>query len=329
MNWNGVKVLVTGSGGFIGSHLCEELISLGADITAMIHYNSRSNWGNLGYLPKDYKKNIKVLSGNIEDSYFVAESVNGKEVVFHLAALISIPYSYLSPISNVRTNVEGTLNVMEASRNFGVKKIVHTSTSETYGTAIYTPIDEKHPLQGQSPYSASKIGGDKIAESYHLSYNLPVATIRPFNVYGPRQSARAIIPAIISQALTRDVVRLGDLAPIRDFTFVKDTVRGFIQIAESDKTAGETINIGSGQGITIANLVKKILTLMNCDKQILQENERFRPDKSEVYTLLCNNSKALDLIGWKPDYSFDRGLQETIAFVSDNIDEFKSDLYVI
>src|SRR5437867_3255020 len=219
MSWRSKRVLVTGAGGFIGSHLCEALLATGAEVTAMLRYSSRCDWGNLEFLPPEDKSRLKVVAGNIEDSDFVAQQVKGKEVIFHLAALIAIPYSYLAPRSYVRTNVEGTLNVLEAARNYGVEKVVHTSTSETYGTALYVPIDEKHPLQGQSPYSASKIGADKIAESYHRSYELPVATIRPFNTFGPRQSARAIIPTIISQALSQSEIKLGSLDPVRDLSY--------------------------------------------------------------------------------------------------------------
>ena len=229
MNWTGKKILVTGAGGFIGSHLCETLIEVGANVTALIHYNSRNDWGNLEFLSSQHKAALRVVAGNIEDSNFVIRQVKGQTVVFHLAALIAIPYSYIAPLSYVRTNVEGTLAVLEAARMHDVEQIVHTSTSETYGTALYTPIDEKHPLQGQSPYSASKIGADKIAESFYRSFNLPVVTVRPFNTYGPRQSARAVIPTIISQALTQSEIRLGALDPVRDLNYVKDTVQGFIK----------------------------------------------------------------------------------------------------
>ncbi len=329
MNWNGKKVLVTGAGGFIGSHLCEALLDIGAEVTAMIRYTSKSDWGNLEFLPNDKKASLQIAAGNIEDSDFVARQVKGKDIVFHLAALIAIPYSYVAPRSYIRTNIEGTLNMLEASRNFGVERIVHTSTSETYGTALYTPIDERHPLQGQSPYSASKIGADKIVESYFLSFNLPVSTIRPFNTYGPRQSARAVIPTIITQALTQDAIRLGALDPVRDLSFVKDTVNGFIKIAESEHAIGETINIGFGKGITIGELGKTILSLMGSEKPIVQDTNRFRPDKSEVYTLICDNSKAQKLIGWKPQYTLREGLFETIQFISKNLNLFKVGIYAI
>lgn len=329
MNWKTKKVLVTGAGGFIGSHLTEELLDRGAEVTAMIRYTSRSDWGNLEFLDNDKKAAVHVVAGNIEDSDFVARQVKEKDVIFHLAALIAIPYSYAAPLSYIRTNVEGTLNVLEAARDFSVEKIVHTSTSETYGTALYTPIDERHPLQGQSPYSASKIGADKVAESYYLSFGLPVATIRPFNTYGPRQSARAVIPAIITQALTQNEIRLGALDPVRDLTYVKDTVQGFIRVAEVEQTIGETVNVGFGKGITIGELAETILSLMGCEKPLMQDTRRLRPSKSEVYTLICENTKARNMLGWEPRHSLRQGLQDTIEFVSRNLDLFKPSSYAV
>lgn len=329
MNWSGKKVIVTGAGGFIGSHLCEALIQLGADVTALVHYNSRSDWGNLEFLPAQVKKSIKVSTGNVEDSGLVNRVFEGQEIAFHLAALIAIPYSYTAPLSYVRTNIEGTLNVLEAARTRGIAKLVHTSTSETYGTAIYTPIDEKHPLQGQSPYSASKIGADKLAESFHRSFNLPVATIRPFNTYGPRQSSRAVIPTIISQALTREQIHLGSLDPVRDMNFVLDTVAGFIKIAESESTAGEVINIGTGAGHTVGDLATTILTLMNCTKPIIVDENRVRPGESEVFKLVCDSTKARSLVGWSPKVSLEEGLLQTIEFVSRHIHLFKPEFYTL
>lgn len=327
--WTGKRVLVTGAGGFIGSHLCEALVEAGAEVTAMIHYSSRSDWGNLEYLSSAHKKALKVMAGNIEDSDFVMRQVQGQTIVFHLAALIGIPYSYVAPRSYLRTNIEGTLNVVEAARHCELERIVHTSTSETYGTALYTPIDEQHPLQGQSPYSASKIAADKMAESYHLAFGLPVSTIRPFNTYGPRQSARAVIPTIISQALTQPEIHLGSLDPVRDLNFVKDTVAGFLKIAESPNTIGQVTNVGYGKGITIGELAQTILSLMQVDKPIVTDDRRVRPSNSEVFTLICNNTKASEIAGWQPQYSLARGLQATIDFVQQHLNLFKTDEYSV
>jgi NAD dependent epimerase/dehydratase len=322
------KILVTGAGGFIGSHLTEELIKLGANIRAFVHYNSRNEWGLLELLPNEIKNEIDVFSGDIQDNIAVRKAVKDVDVVFHLAALIGIPYSYTAPESYINTNVKGTLNVMQACLDEGVEKVVHTSTSEVYGTAKYVPIDEKHPLQGQSPYSASKIGADKIAESYFLSFNLPVATIRPFNTYGPRQSARAVIPTIISQGLSSGIIKLGSLTPIRDLNYVKDTVDGFIKVAESSKSIGEVINIGNGKGVTIGELAEKITTLI--DKPNLKiscDENRIRPEKSEVMELICDNSKAKKLLGWEPKHSLDEGLRETINWIKEHQKLYKSNIY--
>jgi NAD dependent epimerase/dehydratase len=323
------KMLVTGAAGFVGSHLVEELIKMGLPVRAYIHYNSRNDLGNLSLLSADIFKELEILSGNIEDSYSVQRAVRGCDTVFHLAALIGIPYSYLAPESYINTNVRGTLNIMQACNNENVEKVVHTSTSETYGTAIYTPIDEKHPLQGQSPYSASKIGADKIVESFHRSYNLPVATIRPFNIYGPRQSARAIIPTIITQALNNKakIIHLGSISPIRDLTYIKDTIRGFIQIAQSKKSVGEVINIGFGKGISIEELAKRILDIIDPEIRIVSDQNRVRPVASEVMKLICDNQKARQLINWEPSVPLEIGLQETIQFISENIHLYRSDIY--
>ncbi len=328
MSWTGRRVLVTGAAGFIGSHLCEALVRAGADVTAMIHYSSRGDWGNLEFLSPEDRSSLRVVAGNIEDAGFVARQVKDKEVVFHLAALIAIPYSYVAPMSYVHTNIEGTVNVLEAARSTG-SRVVHTSTSEVYGTARYTPIDEGHPLQGQSPYSASKIAADKLAESYHLAFDLPVTTIRPFNTYGPRQSARAIVPTVIAQALTQPVIRLGALTPVRDLSYVKDTVEGFLRVGATDAGVGTTINIGSGDGITVGDLAVKILTLVGSDKPIEVDAERLRPVRSEVYTLICNRAKALELTGWEPRHSLDQGLAETIAFVAAHLHLFRPSTYAL
>ncbi|MBL0268151.1 MAG: GDP-mannose 4,6-dehydratase [Chitinophagaceae bacterium] len=329
MNWIGKKTLVTGAGGFIGSHLCETLLELGADVTAMVHYNSRGDWGNLEFLSLESKQALRLVSGNIEDSGFMSRHIKGQHVVFHLAALIAIPYSYTAPLSYVHTNIEGTINVLEAARDYDIEKIIHTSTSETYGTAIYTPIDETHPLQGQSPYSASKIGADKLVESYYRSFNLPVATIRPFNTYGPRQSTRAVIPTIITQALTQNEIRLGSLDPVRDMNFVKDTAAGFVKVAESPKSIGEVINVGSGKGYTIQELVTTILQIMKVEKKIVLDEDRLRPENSEVFKLICDNTKSKNLTGWQPLYSLEEGIRETIDFISNHMDIYKPGTYTL
>ncbi|WP_069650355.1 NAD-dependent 4,6-dehydratase LegB [Caloranaerobacter ferrireducens] len=322
------KVLVTGADGFIGSHLTERLVELGANVTALVQYNSFNNWGWIETLDKHVKKEIEVYTGDIREYDNISKVIKGKDVVFHLAALIAIPYSYQSPAAYVRTNVEGTLNILEACKTYEVQKIVHTSTSEVYGTAQYVPIDEKHPLQGQSPYSASKIGADKIAESYYRSFDLPVATIRPFNTYGPRQSARAVIPTIISQILSgKETIKLGALSPTRDFNYVKDTVEGFIRMAEVDESIGQVINIGTNREISIGDLAKKIISLTGKKVKIECDEQRLRPEKSEVNRLLCDNTKAKEILGWSPRYTLDEGLMETIEWINNNLNYFKTDIY--
>jgi len=317
MNWQGKKVLITGAEGFIGSHLTERLVELGADVTALVQYNSFNKWGWIDTFDKNIKENIKVVTGDIREYDGLKRIVRGQEVVLHLAALIAIPYSYLSPMAYVKTNVEGTTNVLEACREYGVEKIVHTSTSEAYGTALYVPIDEKHPMQGQSPYSASKIGADKMAESYYKSFNMPIVTIRPFNTYGPRQSARAIIPTIISQILAgKSEIKLGSLTPTRDFNFVKDTVDAFIKVAESPKTIGEVINAGSNYEITIEDTVRKIIRIIGKDVKILCDDERIRPKNSEVNRLWADNTKIKELTGWQPNYCIDKGLEVTVDWIT-------------
>lgn len=328
MKLEGKKVLVTGAGGFIGSHLVEALVGKGCKVRAFVRYNGRGDWGHLESIEKRTLDEIETISSDITDPFAVRQAVAGCDVVFHLAALIAIPYSYIAPYSYVTTNVTGTLNVLEACRAQGIGRLVHTSTSETYGTAQYTPIDERHPLQGQSPYSASKISADKLAESYFLSFGLPVSTCRPFNTYGPRQSARAIIPSIISQLLSgASELRLGLLTPIRDFNYVKDTVNGFIRVAEADAAIGEVVNIGSGAAVTIGKLVEKIVQLTGKKVTIVSEEARIRPVASEVMELLCDNSKAMRLIGWEPRYTLDDGLKEVIEYIGARLNTYKPSIY--
>jgi NAD dependent epimerase/dehydratase len=328
MNWNGKTVLVTGAGGFIGSHLVERLLEEGTDVTALVHYNSRNDWGMLEGVARG-GESLEIIPGDVTDARAVRSCTEGKDVVFHLAALIGIPYSYRAPESYVATNIRGTLNVMQAALDTGVSRIVHTSTSEVYGTAQYTPIDENHPLQGQSPYSASKIGADKIAESFYCSFDLPVATIRPFNTFGPRQSTRAVIPTIITQALTSDTVRLGSLDPVRDLTYVADTVSAFLRIAESPAAIGETVNAGSGKGVTIGDLARMILNAVNPEATIITDHARVRPGKSEVMTLICNNEKARTLIGWKPSYTLEEGINLTITWMKEHLARYKPGIYTV
>lgn len=329
MDLKNKKVFVTGAGGFIGSHLCSKLLDQGANVTAMLHYNSRSDWCNLEFLDQEKKDSLRVIKGNIEDSSFMDLNTKNHDVVFHLAALIGIPYSYEAPLSYVKTNIQGTVNVLEAARKNNIGLIINTSTSETYGTAIYSPIDESHPMQGQSPYSATKISADMLAESYYNSFETPVITVRPFNTYGPGQSARAVIPTIISQLLTKDKIILGGLSPIRDFTYVDDTARGFICAVNNSDRIGEVINLGFGKGITIEDVSKLIMKLTGIEKDIYCEESRVRPKNSEVFHLISNNDKAKDLIGWEPEISLEDGLSETIEFVKKNIDLFKTNSYSI
>lgn len=329
MNWKNVPVLVTGAGGFIGSHLTEELARRGAKVRALVHYNSRSHWGFLEELEPGLAKRVQVVAGDVLDPGCVDSLVKGQSVVFHLAALITIPYSYLAPASYAQTNVLGTLNVLEACRRRReVRKLVHTSTSEVYGTAKYTPIDESHPLQGQSPYSASKIGADQLAESFYRAFGLPVAICRPFNTFGPRQSARAVIPTIISQLLQEPPrLDLGDTTPVRDFNFVADTVEGFLAVAASPKTSGEVVNIGSGRGVTIGETAELLMKLTGRRAPVRKRKERVRPAKSEVFKLLCDNKKARALTGWKPRFTLEQGLVRTIDYIRSHGHEYKAHLY--
>jgi NAD dependent epimerase/dehydratase len=327
MQWQGQRVLVTGAGGFIGSHVAERLAELGAQVRALVRYNSRNDWGRLELLPAAVKNEIEVVTGDLTDPHSTSRIAQGCGVIFHLAALIAIPYSYIAPAQYVAVNCGGTLNLLEAARAHGVERFVHTSTSETYGTGQYAPIDESHPLRGQSPYAASKIGADKLAESYYLSFALPVVTLRPFNTYGPRQSARAIIPTIISQALTGKVIRLGRLTPIRDLTFVSDTVAGFIKAAERPQAVGEVINLGSGRSIAIGALARQIISLLGGSQEIMADAERLRPDASEVMELICDNRKAAQVLGWEPGVGLEEGLGRTIAYIRDHLHLYKPQLY--
>lgn len=324
------KVLVTGAGGFIGSHLVEALIKKGAHVTAFLHYNARGSIGNLEFLPQEFKKNYKIIFGDITDFHSVKSAMKGSEVVFHLAALIGIPYSYIAPASYVQTNVVGTLNVMQASLELGLEKVIHTSTSEAYGTAIYTPIDEKHPLQGQSPYSATKISADYLAESFFRSFHLPLVTIRCFNTYGPRQSMRAVIPTVIAQVLSgAKELKIGSLDPIRDFNYATDSANGFIKIAETENILGELINVGSGKAVNIGQMIELVFKLTGIQLPIIEELGRVRPEKSEVMELLCDNKKARELLAWSPEVSFETGLQNTIDFIAQNKSLFQPDRYTV
>lgn len=321
------KALVTGAGGFIGSHLTERLVHDGVGVRALVHYNSRNDWGHLDYLPAEVKDAIEVVTGDIQDPFAVRKAVKHCDTVFHLSSLIAIPFSYVAPQSYVATNISGALNVMQAALDEGVQKVVHTSTSECYGTAMYVPIDEKHPLQGQSPYSASKIGADMIADSYYRSFDLPVAIIRPFNTFGPRQSARAFIPNVIVQALAGKQVRVGSLHPTRDMNFVHDTVEGFLAIARSPKSVGQVINIGSGREISMSDLADLIISLVGRKVELVSESARVRPENSEVERLLCDNGKARELLGWEPRHTLEEGLRETIAYIEANLHRYKADIY--
>ncbi len=330
MELKGKKILVTGSAGFIGSHLVETLHELGYDVRAFVHYNSFNTWGWLDTLHKDIINEIEVFIGDIRDAGSVRNAMKDVNVVLHLAALIGIPYSYYSPESYVDTNIKGTLNVLQAARDIACEKILVTSTSEVYGTAQYVPIDENHPFQGQSPYSATKIGADRIAESFFRSFELPITIVRPFNTYGPRQSARAVIPTIITQLLSgAKEIKLGDLHPTRDLVYVKDTVQGFIELARSNSSVGQEINIATQSEISIGELAETIIELINPDAVIISDEARIRPKASEVERLLGSNKIIKELTDWKLSYSIKQGLTETIAWFreSDNLHRYKSDIY--
>mgnify|MGYP001583597639 FL=1 len=324
------KVLVTGADGFIGSHLVEALLGEGCRVKAFVYYNSFNSWGWLDTFSKDKLKDIEIFAGDIRDPNGVRESVKGVDMVFHLAALIGIPFSYHSPDSYIDTNIKGTLNVLQACRDYAIERVIVTSTSEVYGTAQYVPIDEKHPLQGQSPYSASKIGADRIAESFYRSFGSPVVIARPFNTYGPRQSARAVIPTIITQLLNnKKEIHLGALHPTRDLNYVSDICRGFISLAGCNEAVGKEINIGSGTEISVGSLAEQLIKLTGSDARIVSEEQRKRPEKSEVERLVCDNSLLQRLTGWKPEVSLKEGLERTIAWLrdKDNLNRYKWDIY--
>lgn len=324
------KILVTGADGFIGSHLVEGLLDEGYDVRAFVYYNSFNTWGWLDTFPKEKLKKIEIFIGDIRDPNGVREAMKGIDEVYHLAALIAIPFSYHSPDSYIDTNIKGTLNILQSAKDLKTKRILITSTSEVYGTAKYVPIDESHPLQGQSPYSATKIGSDKIAESFYRSFNMPITIVRPFNTYGPRQSARAVIPTIITQLISgAQEIKLGSLTPTRDFNYVKDTVQGFIEIAKSEKTIGEEINIATQNEISIGEIAQILINKINPDAKIICDEDRLRPTKSEVNRLLGSNEKIKQLTNWQPKYSLEQGLDETIEFLKHNISKYKTDIYNI
>ena len=310
--------------------MVEELVKKGCEVKAFVYYNSFNNWGWLDTLPKDIMDHVEVFAGDVRDPNGVREAMKGCDAVFHLAALIAIPFSYHSPDAYVDTNIKGTLNILQAARDLGTARVLVTSTSEVYGTAQYVPIDEKHPYQGQSPYSATKIGADRLAESFYRSFDLPVTIVRPFNTFGPRQSARAVIPTIITQLLAgKEEIKLGSLTPTRDFNYVKDTAAGFIAMYESDKTIGQEINIATQKEISIGQLAEELIRQINPNARIICDEDRLRPEKSEVNRLLGSNQKILELTDWKPRYTFEQGLAETIEFLRGNLDKYKVDIYNI
>ena len=322
------KVLVTGADGFIGSHLVETLLEEGYDVKAFALYNSFNTWGWLDTFPKEKLDKIEVFTGDVRDPNAVRQAAKDVDAIFHLAALIAIPYSYYAPDAYVDTNIKGTLNVLQAARDLNIERVLVTSTSEVYGTAQYVPIDEKHPYQGQSPYSATKIGADRIAESFFRSFELPVTIVRPFNTFGPRQSARAVIPTIITQLLSgKTEIKLGSLTPTRDFNYVKDTAMGFVEIYRSDKTIGQEINIATQKEISIGQLAEELIRQINPEAKIVCDEQRLRPEKSEVNRLLGSNEKIKALTNWAPRYTFEEGIAETISFLKENLDKYKVDIY--
>ncbi len=329
MKIEGKKVLVTGAGGFVGSHLVEALVKKGAKVTALVHYNSRNDWGMLEEISGKVLVEVEVVAGDIRDSDCVRKAVLDQQVVFHLGALIGIPYSYVNPRDVVDTNVNGTINVLSAAGDAEVGKIVHTSTSEIYGSAQYVPMDEDHPPHPQSPYAASKLGADLLALSFYRSFDLPVGVIRPFNIYGPRQSARAVIPSIITQALIMNKIRLGTVTSTRDLTFVQDSVQGFIAFAECEKTIGEVVNLGSGFEVSINQIVEMVSHCLGKRLEIIREKERIRPRKSEVERLFSDSGKAKTLFGWHPQTDLETGIKKTISWIEKNIEKYKEGIYNI
>ncbi len=328
MNLKNKKILITGADGFIGSHITETLLDMDCSVRALSLYNSFNDWGWLEVIKANNR--LDVVCGDVRDPHFCNEITKDIDVIFHLAALIAIPYSYVAPDSYVDTNIKGTLNICQAAKENGCERVIHTSTSEVYGTAQYVPIDEKHPLQPQSPYSASKIGADQMALSFHLAFGLPVTIARPFNTYGPRQSARAVIPTIITQIVAgKKQIQLGDVSPTRDFNYVLDTCQGFIALAQSNKTIGEVINIGSGTEISVGDTLNLIKALMNSDVEFIMDENRLRPKDSEVFRLCCDNTKIRDLTDFKPEYSLKKGLKETIDWFTrpENLLRYKTDIY--
>jgi len=324
--WKGKRALVTGAAGFIGSHLVEELVGARASVRAFVRYTSRGDIGMLEDLEGAVLDEVEIFYGDLRDKSAVEKALEDVDVVFHLGAVISIPYSYLNPEEVVHVNVMGTLSVLQSALKFKIPRVVHVSTSEVYGTAQYVPIDENHPKRGQSPYSASKIGADELARSFYLTYGLPVRIVRPFNTFGPRQSQRAVISTIIVQALKAEEIHLGNLDTVRDFTFVKDTVRGLVKAAERDETVGQEINLGTGKGWSIGETARIVLDVLGVDKKIVVERDRFRPEKSEVYRLISDNSKAKELLSWSPRYSFEEGLKITVDWFKEHLELYRREV---
>jgi len=326
---SGKSVLVTGAGGFVGSHLVEVLVQIGAKVKAFVHYNSRNDWGMLKWADRGILNQVKVVSGDIRDSDGIRKIIKGQDIVIHLAALIGIPYSYVNPLDVAETNIQGTLNFLLAAKEFGIEKFIHTSTSEVYGTAQYVPMDENHPINPQSPYAATKASADQLVLSFYHTYELPVGIIRPFNIYGPRQSARSVIPSIIMQALTKNEIKIGSVSTSRDLTYISDSVKGFIQFAECDRIAGEVVNLGSENEISVKNLIEIVEKNVNKKVKIIQEDQRKRPEKSEVQRLVSKSDKAKILFGWKTETGIEQGIQKTISWIRDNIDFYKKEIYNI